>query len=83
MDLSVYLLSLGLILGVGIVAWIVSVAIRNVAFVDSLWSLFFLIAALTFAFSVDLLGARGMLVTILVAVWAIRSERLHYRPQLG
>ena len=72
MDLSVYMMSLGLILGVGIVAWVFSVAIRNVAFVDSLWSLFFLIAALTFAFSVDLLGARGMLVTILVAVWAIR-----------
>jgi steroid 5-alpha reductase family enzyme len=72
MDFSIYFMALGFILAVGFVAWMVSVAIRNVAFVDSLWSLFFLIAALTFAFSVDLLGARGMLVTILVGVWAIR-----------
>lgn len=72
MDFSIYFLALGLILGVGVIAWIVSIAIRNVAFVDSLWSLFFLIAALTFAVSVDLLSARGLLVTILVGIWAIR-----------
>jgi steroid 5-alpha reductase family enzyme len=72
MDFPIYFLALGLILGVGVVAWMVSVAIRNVAFVDSLWSLFFLIAALTFALSVNWLGARGMLVTILVSIWAIR-----------
>ena len=49
MDLQAYLFALALILGVGIAAWVVSVAIRNVAFVDSLWSLFFLIAAVVFA----------------------------------
>ena len=72
MDMQAYLLALALILGVGIVAWGVSVAIRNVAFVDSLWSLFFLIAAIVFAASAWPLGARGLLVTVLVAVWALR-----------
>jgi steroid 5-alpha reductase family enzyme len=72
MDLSVYLLALALILGVGVAAWIVSVAIRNVAFVDSLWSLFFLIAAVVFAAAAMPLSARGMLVTALVTVWALR-----------
>jgi steroid 5-alpha reductase family enzyme len=38
MDVQAYLLALALILGVGVAAWAVSVAIRNVAFVDSLWS---------------------------------------------
>ena len=72
MDLQTYLLSLVLILGVGVIAWLVSVVIRNVAFVDSLWSLFFLIAALTFASATDDLGGRGVLVTLLVTVWAMR-----------
>lgn len=72
MDMQLYLQALVLILGVGVVAWIVSIAMRNVAFVDSLWSMFFLIAAVTFAFSVDLLGARGLLVTTLVAIWSLR-----------
>jgi len=72
MDMQVYLFALALILGVGVVAWAVSVAIRNVAFVDSLWSLFFLLAAFVFAASAWPLGARGLLVTVLVAIWALR-----------
>ena len=72
MELPAYLFALALILGVGVVAWGVSVLIRNVAFVDSLWSLFFLIAALVFAASAWPLGARGLLVTTLVAIWALR-----------
>lgn len=72
MDMQAYLLALALILGVGVFAWAVSVAIRNVAFVDSLWSLFFLIAAIVFAASAWPLGARGLLVTVLVAIWALR-----------
>jgi steroid 5-alpha reductase family enzyme len=72
MDMQVYLLALALILSVGSIAWVVSVAIRNVAFVDSLWSLFFLIAAIVFAVWAWPLSARGLLVTILVAVWALR-----------
>jgi steroid 5-alpha reductase family enzyme len=72
MDVQAYLLALALILGVGIIAWGVSVAIRNVAFVDSLWSLFFLTAAIVFAASAWPLGARGLLVTVLVAIWALR-----------
>ena len=72
MDLSVYLFALALILSVGVAAWIVSVSIRNVAFVDSLWSLFFLIAAVVFAAAAMPLSARGMLVTALVTVWALR-----------
>jgi steroid 5-alpha reductase family enzyme len=72
MDVSIYLVALALILGVGFAAWAVSVAIRNVAFVDSLWSLFFLIAAVVFAVAAWPLSARGLLVTVLVAVWALR-----------
>ena len=72
MDLQAYLFALVLILGIAFAAWGVSVAIRNVAFVDSLWSLFFLVAALVFATAAWPLSARGLLVTVLVAVWALR-----------
>jgi steroid 5-alpha reductase family enzyme len=72
MDVAIYLFALALILGVGFAAWAVSVAIRNVAFVDSLWSLFFLIAAIVFAVAAWPLSARGLLVTVLVALWALR-----------
>jgi steroid 5-alpha reductase family enzyme len=72
MDVQVYFTALALILGVGIAAWVVSVIIRNVAFVDSLWSLFFLIAAVVFAADAAPLSARGLLVTSLVAIWALR-----------
>ena len=72
MDLPAYLFALALILGVAVAAWVVSVMIRNVAFVDSLWSLFFLIAAVVFAVEAAPLSARGLLVTLLVAVWALR-----------
>jgi steroid 5-alpha reductase family enzyme len=72
MELQTYLFALVLIFGIGVVAWLVSVAIRNVAFVDSLWSLFFLVAALVFATVAWPLSARGLLVAVLVAVWALR-----------
>jgi len=72
MDWQVYLVALAAILCVSALAWIVSVVIRNVAFVDSLWSLFFLIAAATFVFHAGLPSARGLLVAVLVAVWALR-----------
>jgi steroid 5-alpha reductase family enzyme len=72
MDVQVYFTALALILGVGVAAWVVSVVIRNVAFVDSLWSLFFLIAAVVFAADAAPLSARGLLVTSLVAIWALR-----------
>jgi steroid 5-alpha reductase family enzyme len=72
MELQAYLTALALILGIAVAAWLVSVVIRNVAFVDSLWSLFFLVAAVVFAFQAAPLSARGLLVTLLVAVWALR-----------
>jgi len=72
MDLPAYGLALVSILGVGCVAWAISIPIRNVAFVDSLWSLFFAIAAAVFALSAHSLSARGVLVTVLVAIWALR-----------
>jgi len=67
-----YLVALATIMAVGIIAWLASIAKNNVSFVDSLWSLFFLIAATVFAVYAQPLTARGLIVLLLVAAWALR-----------
>lgn len=70
--MTVYLTALGAILAVAALAWVVSVLIENVSFVDSLWSLFFLLAAVVFAAELESLSTRSVLVLALVAIWALR-----------
>ncbi|MDH3434462.1 MAG: DUF1295 domain-containing protein [Gammaproteobacteria bacterium] len=70
--MQTYLTALYAILAVGIVAWLFSIVKRDVSFVDSLWSLFFLLAAGVFALAAEPLGQRGMLVVVLVALWSLR-----------
>ena len=66
------LLALQCILVVAAVAWLIGVVRGNVSFIDSLWSLFFLVAL--GAYWVDLPGSdtRAILVTVVVAAWALR-----------
>jgi len=70
--MTLYLTALGVILGIAALAWVVSVLVHNVSFVDSLWSLFFLAAALVFAADAGDLGARAIVVLALVTIWALR-----------
>ncbi len=72
MDWSVYFLALGVIAIIAGLAWLASVFLKDVSFVDSLWSPFFLVAAVVFALSLDNLGSRGVLVVALVAIWSLR-----------
>lgn len=72
MNLHPYLLALIVILGIGVASWLLSVVKKDVSFVDSLWSLFFLVAAGVFAVGVDSLSLRGVLVLTLVALWSLR-----------
>jgi len=67
-----FVVALGVVLAAGIVAWLVSLVKRDVSFVDSLWSLFFLIVAAVVAIEAAPLSARGQVVLALVAVWAFR-----------
>jgi steroid 5-alpha reductase family enzyme len=67
-----FAIALFVILGVGVVSWLVSVAKKDVSFVDSLWSLFFLIAAAVFAIEAQPISTRGKLVLALVTIWALR-----------
>jgi steroid 5-alpha reductase family enzyme len=58
-----------LLLAVG--GWLLSLSRRDVSIVDSLWSLFFLLAVLVYAVTAAA-GPRTILLISLVAVWAVR-----------
>jgi steroid 5-alpha reductase family enzyme len=70
--MSPLLLALFVILAVAVAAWVVSLATRDVSFVDSLWSLFFVVAAVVYAWPPATLSAKGVLVLSLVVIWALR-----------
>ncbi len=72
MNWDVYLPGLAVLLGMAVPAWLASLRLGNVNLVDSLWSLFFLAAAITYALQSPQQGPRSGLILILVAVWALR-----------
>lgn len=71
-DWNLYLDILGNMLILGLGAWVVSVVIRNVSIVDSLWSIFFVIAGVTCYFSLETVSARSQLLLLLLIIWAVR-----------
>ncbi|MCU0842244.1 MAG: DUF1295 domain-containing protein [Thiobacillaceae bacterium] len=72
MDWGVYTWGLAATLSLGVVGWLVTLPRNNVNLVDSLWSLFFLAAALAYAGAGEADGPRAALVLFLVALWALR-----------
>ncbi len=85
-DWHAYLLALGVNAAIALAAWTWSVVRRNVAIVDSLWSLMILAALASYvAFSGEL-TARGVLLLVLVGAWALRlaayiTIRNHGEPE--
>lgn len=71
-NLASYLIGLGVILTVATGCWLISLHKRDVSIVDSLWSLMFLFAAVTYAITLPAAGPRTTLVLLLVALWALR-----------
>ncbi|MDR9435934.1 MAG: DUF1295 domain-containing protein [Thiohalophilus sp.] len=69
--LSLYLYGLAGMLTLGVFTWLLSLCMRDVSIVDSIWSLMFLAAALVYALTVPL-ETRGWLVLFLVTLWALR-----------
>ena len=67
-----YLVALLAILGIAVCGWLISVARNDMSFVDSIWSLFFLVAAGLFVLEAQPLSPRGTLVLGLIAIWAVR-----------
>lgn len=70
--IQTWLHALPYLLGAGVLTWLVSVPLRNVTIVDTLWSLLFVIAAYSYAASTPPLDARAQVVLVLVTVWGLR-----------
>ena len=71
-DWSIYLGGLAGMMVFGVLGWLLSLWRNNVTHVDSMWSLFFLLAALLYAWHTWFEGARLTLVIVLVDLWALR-----------
>lgn len=71
-DWNLYFNAFLVMLAVAASAWVLSVFIRNVSIVDSLWSLFFAVAAIVYATSVDAMSVKAQLVVALVLIWSLR-----------
>jgi steroid 5-alpha reductase family enzyme len=67
-----YLYGLAVLLVLAVLGWLSSLALRNVNLVDSLWPLFFLAAAVTYAGLLPEPTPRTALILALVALWALR-----------
>jgi steroid 5-alpha reductase family enzyme len=71
-SLPVYLEGLLVVGAVGFATWLLSVALRNVSIVDSLWSLMFMLLAFWYALAAGAVTPRGGLMLVLVSAWALR-----------
>ena len=77
--------SIGLlaVLLAALLAWTWSLRVGKVSFVDSLWSLFFVLLACVYAGVTGADNARAWLVLALVAVWAVRLSTYITRRNWG
>jgi len=72
MNLSSYIDALILMLLTSFVFWLISVIKKDVSIVDSLWSLFFVIAAVATYISQEEATLRATIVLVMVVIWAAR-----------
>ena len=70
--LFAWLSSAPALLALALIAWAIATARRNAGLVDIFWPLFFLLGALVCAALAEALGARALLVLLLLAAWALR-----------
>jgi len=85
-ELTAFIWSGASLLVVAVVFWVISLVRNDVSIVDSLWSLMFLLFALVYAVMSVNSGPRGVLVPVLVAIWALRLSlyitwRNHGQPE--
>ena len=71
-DLGLWFTALGALCIVAAGGWLLSLPLRNVSLVDSLWSLKFLLCGLVYAGLSAASGPRATLLLVLLALWALR-----------
>lgn len=71
-DVVTWLIALAAILLFAFGGWLASLVKNDVSIVDSLWSLFFLLAACIYAGVAPATGPRATLMLVLTGIWALR-----------
>jgi steroid 5-alpha reductase family enzyme len=71
-DVEVWLSALPLLLTAATITWLLSLSLRNVSIVDSLWSLMLFAAGVVYALGADPRAPRLALVLWMLAIWAAR-----------
>ena len=70
--IDLYILVLSNLLTFALIGWILSLFTKNVNLVDSMWSLFFVVASITCLVSLDTSSSRHLAIATMVFIWAIR-----------
>jgi len=71
-DLFVWITALYALAAFALVGWMISLLRKDVSIVDSMWSLMFLLATAVYVLMANPPGSRVLLVSVLVAIWAVR-----------
>ena len=82
-DFAVWLAALPVLLIAATFTWLLSLPLRNVAIVDSLWSLMLFSAGVVYALNSDPRSPRLALVLWLLAIWAMRLAIYITRRNIG
>lgn len=71
---TIFLYAVGLVavLVLAFLTWIISVIKRNVAIVDSVWALMFILEACVYLLGTTAPSPRGLLILALVSIWGLR-----------
>lgn len=72
MNWQLYLYGLYAMLALGFAGWLISLYRNNVTHVDSMWSLFFVVAGFTYASQIAGSNTRSLIVLSLLTLWAVR-----------
>ncbi|MDD2833224.1 MAG: DUF1295 domain-containing protein [Methylotenera sp.] len=72
MNWEVYLYGLYAMLALGFAGWLISLYRNNVTHVDSMWSVFFVVAGFTYASQISSDSNRTLIVLSLLTLWALR-----------
>jgi steroid 5-alpha reductase family enzyme len=82
-DFAAWFSALPFLLAAATLTWVLSLPLRNVAIVDSLWSLMFFMAGVIYALNSDPRAPRLSLVLWLLALWAARLALYIARRNAG
>lgn len=67
-DIHIYAVGLAVVLSIAVTAWLVSIPKQDVSFVDSLWSLFFLVLTLVYLTWAPTLETRAYILLFAVMI---------------